>query len=221
MDGPLDVVLFDFGDTLAQEPFCVQAPPGCSDWREHVLAAYAEEGLAARWCAGETGFDAVVARVAARCALPLEATRAAMQHDWRHLRWNERTAAFARELGRAGRAALVTVNPEAFLTCIVPHHDLDRDFGVIVGSWEERTNDKVRLCERALERLGAPQRSAVLLVDNDARNVEAWQAAGGEGHWYRGDAAFAVEIPALRARLARGAGPSCAGWGRPGQHSTF
>lgn len=202
MDKGIRHVLFDFGDTLAREPFCVIAPAGVPDWEARVLATYDEDGLCDRWCAGDVGFAEVVARVAARCGLDEATTRAAMEHDWRNLRLNEVVFGFARELGGAGRAAVVTVNPDAFTELIAPHYGVDRDFPVVVASWQERNNDKTALCEIALERFGAPgELATALLVDNRADNVEAFRSRGGEAYLFTDDAAFARDLPLLRARL--------------------
>ena len=64
MNAPIRHVLFDFGDTLVREPFCMTAPPGVPDWENLVLAVYAEDGFCDRWCAGEIGSDQVIARIA-------------------------------------------------------------------------------------------------------------------------------------------------------------
>jgi FMN phosphatase YigB (HAD superfamily) len=203
MPAPIRHVLFDFGDTLAREPFCTLPPPGVPDWEAAVLATYDADGLIDRWCAAEVTFDDVVERVAVRCGMTPADARSAMEHDWRNLRLNERTLAFARDLGRSRRAAIVTVNPDIFTTVITPHYGLDRDFPVIVTSWEERLLDKTELCALALDRLGAAGAfETALLVDNRADNVAAFRARGGQALLFEDDASFARAEPALRARLA-------------------
>jgi FMN phosphatase YigB (HAD superfamily) len=202
MDAPLRHFLFDFGDTLAREPFCVRPPPGVPDWERRVLEVYAEPGLSDRWHLDDADFDEVAARVGKRCRLHPEAARAAMLRDWKRLRLNRKALAFAREQGAAGRAAIVTVNPRIFSEIIAPHYGLDRDFRVIVTSWQERTLDKAALCAVALERLGAPGAFATaLLVDNREDNCAAFRARGGQAHRFTGDAAFARDLPVLRARI--------------------
>jgi FMN phosphatase YigB (HAD superfamily) len=200
---PIRHVLFDFGDTLAREPFCVIAPTGARDWEASVLATYAEEGLLDRWQVGSMEFSEVVVRVAARCGLDPERTRAAMLHDWRNLRFNPTVLDFARQLGRAGRAAIVTVNPAIFSEFIVPYYGFDQDFRVIVTSWEERELEKATLCEIGLRRLGADGAlESALLVDNRADCVDSFRARGGQAYLFKDDATFAYDLPGLRTRLA-------------------
>jgi hypothetical protein len=126
-----------------------------------------------------------------------------MEHDWRNLRVNRSMFDFACELGRARRAAIVTVNPRIFSEVIAPHLRLDRLFPVIVTSWQERIADKAALCGIALERLGAPGAYATaLLVDNRADCVAAFRARGGQAYQFSDDAAFARDLPGLRSQLA-------------------
>jgi hypothetical protein len=168
-----------------------------------VLDVYEEDGLIESWCLDAMTFDDVAARIALRVGTDAASARAAMEADCARLEICETTMAFARELGRAGRAAIVTINPDVFSDHIVPAYALDRDFPVIVTSWEEKTLDKVALCEIALAALGAPDDVAsALLVDNDAENVAAFEARGGQGYVFTDDATFAMDLPGLRARLA-------------------
>ncbi|MHC4821302.1 MAG: hypothetical protein ACYTDX_06245, partial [Planctomycetota bacterium] len=122
--------------------------------------------------------------------------------DCRRLRENHTALDFARERGRRGRAAIVTVNPDLFSSTIVPAMGLDRDFPVIVTSWQERTLDKVELCRIALERLSdRPSIGTALLVDNDATNVSAFVEQGGQGYRFTTDRALARDLDHLRDRL--------------------
>lgn len=202
MPAPVRFALFDFGDTLVREPFCVVPPDGVPDWERLVLETYEADGLCDRWCAGEVGFDGVVSRVAERCAISVDITRAAMLHDWRNLRQNQSVLRFARELGSVGRAAIVTVNPDIFTDVIAPHLALDSDFPVIVTSWEEREMDKTALCEIALERLGAPGAvESALLIDNREDNVRDFRARGGHGYLFVDDGTFEQDGPRLEELL--------------------
>jgi hypothetical protein len=94
--------------------------------------------------------------------------------------------------------ALVTVNPDLFLNRIVPEYGLEKIFDVTVASFAEGTTDKVRLCERALDRLGfCGHRRNALLIDNREDLVNAWEAGGGTGYWYRDDTTFKADLAKL------------------------
>jgi phosphoglycolate phosphatase-like HAD superfamily hydrolase len=94
--------------------------------------------------------------------------------------------------------ALVTVNPDLFVSRVVPAHGLAEVFEVIVVSCVEGTADKVRLCEEALDRLGFDgDRRDALLIDNRADLVDAWRSSGGSAYCYRDDAGFDAVLPDL------------------------
>jgi hypothetical protein len=203
MPPPLRHVLFDFGDTLARQPFFVNPPPGVVAWADAVLATYEEDGFIDRWCLGEVTLADVAQRVAARAGTTAAAARDAMEADCGRLRLNENVVAFAREMGRVGRAAVVTVNPDVFTDQMVPALRLDRDFPVIVASWKEGTLDKVALCETALVALGRSATvESTLLVDNDPASVVRWWGRGGQGYHFTDDDVFAADLADLRADLA-------------------
>jgi hypothetical protein len=91
--------------------------------------------------------------------------------------------------------ALVTVNPDAFSSLVVPSYDLAQRFKPIVTSWEERTLDKGELAARALELLGLDLRpSEALLVDNKSPNVDAWESRGGRGYVFRNEKTFVADL---------------------------
>ena len=77
--------------------------------------------------------------------------------------------------------AIVTVNPDLFTRFVVPNYALDTVFDTIVTSWQEGTEDKARLCEIALERLGGSDPAEALLIDNIEANVDAWRATRRSG----------------------------------------
>lgn len=94
--------------------------------------------------------------------------------------------------------ALVSVNPDLFLKRIVPEYGLEEIFDVIVASCAEGTTDKVRLCERAVDRLGfRGHRRDALLIDNREDVVQTWETSGGTGYWYRDDASIEADLREL------------------------
>ena len=93
--------------------------------------------------------------------------------------------------------AIVTVNPDLFTRFVAPNYALDTVFDTIVTSWQERTEDKARLCEIALERLGGSDRATALLIDNIEANVDAWRARGGQAFLFVSDEEFRRDVPRL------------------------
>lgn len=183
--------LFDFGDTLVKEPFCRRAPPEVPNWVQHVLRIYDADPIFDRWMLGLATHAQVAEVIAAETPLDGEAVRLWMEAEFRKLDRNEAVWEFARALGVAGRAAIVTINPDAFTTIIEPHYRLDRDYPVRVTSWQEGTADKVELCLVALQQLGDPDGVArAVLIDNRAENVAAFRSIGGAGYLFTTDDAF-------------------------------
>jgi phosphoglycolate phosphatase-like HAD superfamily hydrolase len=188
------VLLWDFGDTLVDERWMLRPPEGCPAWANawaEVMGHYAAE-----WDVGAVSWAQVTVALAERTGLTVEAVAAHARRCCRDLAFNP--AAWRVANDRRLPQAIVTVNPDLFTDHVVPAHDLARVFDVIVASWTEGTTDKPELCDIALRRLGfGGARSEALLIDNRADLVEAWRDRGGAGYWYRGDAQFERDLPAL------------------------
>ena len=190
--GDIDVVLWDFGDTLVDERWCWPCPPGVPGWTDAWRAFGATE-LCARWGRGEASMGDVAAHLADEAGMSGPEVVTHLERRFRDLTFHRRTWKIAR--AREHRQAIVTVNPVEFRD-IVATYDLDRVFDVIVNSGEEHTDDKADLCDRALARVGVNERARSLLVDNIESNVVSWRSRGGLAYWYRGDHAFADDLTA-------------------------
>jgi len=200
---PLACVLWDFGDTLADERWMLEAPAGVTDWAR-VWTEVAGTELADRWNRGEISDREIVRAVAARLSLDEQAVRSHTRWCCSRIRFFELPWAVARRSSLP--RALVTVNPDGFSDFVVPRYRLDEIFDAIVTSWEERTLDKGEMCLTALRRLGggiAPREA--LLVDNKLHNIEAWAARGGRGYLFRGEAQFRSDLGGELRDLARSA----------------
>lgn len=191
----LEWALFDFGDTLVREPFCTSPPPEIPDWVERILHVYDTDPITERWMLGQATHAEIAQVIAAGTPLDRAAVVGLMEAEFRDLDLNPGTWECGQALGRAGRAAIVTVNPDVFTTVIEPHYRLDQDYPVRVTSWEEGTVDKSALCRIALERLGdAHGLERAILIDNRRDNVEAFRAIGGAGYLFSTDAAFVRDL---------------------------
>lgn len=190
----ISVLLWDFGDTLADERWMRRAPAGCPAWEASWVAVMAD--LADGWDTGEVTSAEVFAAMAERTGMSRREVADHARECCRRIELRRAAWRYARERRRP--QALVTVNPDLFLDHVVPLHVLTEVFDVIVVSAAERSADKVALCETALHRLGfRGDRSEALLVDNRADLVQAWEATGGTGYLVRNDDELGRDLPRL------------------------
>jgi FMN phosphatase YigB (HAD superfamily) len=188
------VLLWDFGNTLADERWAWPGPPGVVGW-EAAYRAFGASELADRWNAGLAATTEVAAVFAAGLDCSPETAN-------RYLHACCRSISFFPTAWRAARQhavtqALVTTNPDLFRSEIVATYCLDRSFDVIVISADEQTTDKTELCEIALRRLDPTLRPASsVLIDNLAHNVHGWKQRGGHGYVVVDDATFARDLAA-------------------------
>jgi FMN phosphatase YigB (HAD superfamily) len=187
-------LLWDFGDTLVDQRWMWPSPEGVPGWtaRWHALA---ESDLETRWNVGEATIEDVAAAFAPDLGCKPDVLVAHMEQRCGDVQFFEQAWAAAR--AHTLPQAIVTVNPDVFSRFVVPKYELESVFDLIVTSWEERTVEKARLCEAALERLGGSDPREALLIDNIAENVDAWRALGGQAYLFVGDEQFAADVDRL------------------------
>jgi hypothetical protein len=186
------VVLWDFGDTLVDERWMRRCPETCPTWETAWIAVMNE--LADRWNVGAVSFKEVSAALADAAAMTLPEVEAHARACCAQLSLHSNAWELARQ--RRTPQAIVTVNPDLFADFIVPTYRLSEMFDQIVISFAEQTDDKVALCDIALERLGyRGARDHALLIDNRPDLVDAWRDSGGAGYWFEGDDQFGRDAP--------------------------
>jgi phosphoglycolate phosphatase-like HAD superfamily hydrolase len=195
-------VLWDFGDTLADERWMRRCPRGRPDWDEAWALTMAD--LADDWNVGAVGSPTVFEALADRTGLSKSEVETHARECCERITFHSTAWRVARE--RRLPQGLVTVNPDLFADFVVPLHALADVFDVIVVSFEERTADKPTLCDTALDRLGyTGSRSSALLIDNRIDLVEAWRGVGGAAYCFQSDRQFSQDVPSLFSG-ARGGG---------------
>jgi FMN phosphatase YigB (HAD superfamily) len=188
------VVLWDFGDTLVDERWMRRCPETCPAWESAWVSVMDE--LADRWNVGDASSSDVFEALADATSMTTAEVAAHARHCCTRLTVHRNAWKLARQ--RRWPQAIVTVNPDLFADLVVPAYDLARTFDVVVTSFSERTDDKVALCEIALDRLRyTGDRSQALLIDNRLDLVEAWQRSGGAGYWFESDDQFGRDAVAL------------------------
>ncbi len=187
-------LLWDFGDTLADQRWMWPSPVGLPGWTAR-FKAFIDSELDEQWLRGETSTEELAAIFAADLETTADALTAHIEQRCRDVQFYEHAWAAAR--ARRRPQAIVTLNPDLFSSLIVPYYSLDAVFDEIVTSWEEATLDKAQLCRIALARLGGDDPAEALLIDNVEANVDAWRALGGAAYLFRGDAEFLADAPQL------------------------
>lgn len=184
----IDLVCWDFGDTLVDETFMRLAPDGIPQWPqayEQVLADRSE--WLAGWDLGRGSINDLVAPLAER--LPMTETQVAahLRRVWHRIVWFPDARHWIERLDGRVDQAVVTVNPHEFAG-IATACGLDQMIDVLITSAELATLSKVAMAERAREVLGlAPGLSTTILIDNRADNIAEFEAAGGQVIHYRPD----------------------------------
>lgn len=195
MGDSIDLVCWDWGDTLVDELFMQIAPAGCAEWTEvYAQVSIDHSELFDEMFSGRESMNALVEILHSR--LPSLGRRAIARHIravWHQIVWFPETRAWVERLRNADVVqAIVTVNPHEFhgmaVTCGV---DLLVD--VIVTSAELADFSKPVMAKRARELLGlSPGLGSTLLIDNKHHNTAAFVEAGGQAIHYT-PATFARE----------------------------
>ncbi len=201
-------VLWDFGDTLADERWLLAAPDDLPNWTQAWLDVV-KGGLAAPWALGKIGLRDVAGEVGRRLCIPVEDVVEHAQSRCTQVRFFERPLEVARRSSLP--QAIVTVNPDIFSEYLVPYYKLDEIFDAIVTSWQEGTADKGELGLIALQRIAGQIRPReTLLIENKRKNVDAWRSKGGQAYLFSGEEQFDLDLRSTLAELAATAGMAAA-----------
>jgi len=177
----LDLICWDFGDTLVDEQFMRIPPAGVPEWMavyERVVEARFD--WVGEWMLGRAALNDLVEPLSAELSMTRAEISRHLRAVWNEIEWYPEVRAWVERLNRVVPQAILTVNPWEFegiaVACgLVPSVD------VIVTSAELQTLSKVPMAERARELLGlAPGLGTTLLIDNKAANVDEFAAAGGQ-----------------------------------------
>jgi hypothetical protein len=185
------VLLWDFGDTLADERWMLRAPSRFPGWPAawaDVMADHAD-----RWNAGSASGAEIFDALAQRTGMTLREVEAHARECCQRIQFHPNAWRVASE--HRLPQALVTVNPDLFEQYVLHVHGLPAVFDAVVMSFAEGTNDKTALCDIALRRLDHDgDRASALLIDNRLDLVEAWRSAGGTGYRFTNDEEFGRDL---------------------------
>jgi len=192
----IQAVLWDFGDTLADERWMLAPLDGARGWPEAYRQVLDGNALADRWNIGSATAADVAEEFGRALGVPAGRVLEHMRACCRNVALYPDVMALAARL--EAPQAIVTINPDIFSEVVVPAYDLTARFATIVTSWEERTLSKADLCDIAMSRLpGAVDREACFLIDNRIENVIEWRARGGAAWHFQDCGGLADHLSAL------------------------
>ncbi len=192
----VECVLWDFGDTLADESWMTNAPAQLSNWTGIYKQLIWEGQLGTDWNLGRVGIEEVASHFAELLSTDAEYIVEHMKRRCEDVTFFDHVMKAVQSCGLP--QAIVTINPDIFSKQVVPNYQLNQLVETIVTSWEEKTLAKSDLCDIALRRLGSvSNRNGALLIDNRIENIESWRARGGSAYHFIGNEAFASEPPDL------------------------
>jgi len=192
----IQAVLWDFGDTLADETWMLAPLPGAADWPAAYGRILGGGDLADRWNLGLATVADVADELAAGLGVPSVRVLMHMRRCCGEVAFYPEVMKLVAELDLP--QAIVTINCDIFSEIVVPTYALADRFETIVASWEEATLSKADLCDIAMSRLpGALDRASCLLIDNKLENVLEWRGRGGMAWHFQGSAPRAAHLSRL------------------------
>lgn len=181
----IDLVCWDFGDTLVHERFMRICPPGVPEW-EQVYDRYFVEHpeFEAQWMVGDAVINEMIPWLATETGMTPAAVSRHLRHVWTRIEWFESSRHWIERLDGRLLQAVVTVNPFEF-SGISTGCGLDPLVDVIVTSADLGREEKSVMAIEARRLLGLePGLGSSLLIDNKQHNVDEFRAAGGHAIFF-------------------------------------
>jgi FMN phosphatase YigB (HAD superfamily) len=189
-------IVFDFANTLYSGLYFNVPPRGCENWRElfntYVFDKFDKNVIETKVMNGELGTEGIARIISGHVALDTESVVKLMEKGCKDLEFNPAILDFAIEQKNKGIAtALVSVNMDIFTKTVVPSHDMEDIFDVIVNSFDYKETKKGILWDIAFSKLGnGITFSNSLLIDDGTDNVKLFKELGGYAYQYRDDKSF-------------------------------
>ena len=114
---PIKLILWDFGDTLADEGWMLTPMAGAPDWQRLYSERVGSTALGQLWNTGAISTDEVAAELASALEVEIDVVIAHMLACSRQVRFFSKVIAFVEEC--VAPQAIVTVNPDIFTKILV------------------------------------------------------------------------------------------------------
>lgn len=192
MANKVECILWDFGDTLADERLMWPSPDNALQWTE-IWKNSEELGILNPWMKGEINLNQAAESFAQLLPISKDEVISHMKDRCKDIFFFPKTWEFVTSCGLP--QAIVTINPDIFDDWIVPNYNLGKYFNPIIASYELKTLSKAKICLEALKQFSTEiNPSSALLIDNKEENIKEWAECGGAGYLYKDDNTFHRDI---------------------------
>lgn len=175
-------VVFDYGLTLSSDFYFKVVPPEYPNWQSIIEESiFSEPEIVNQWMQAKLTITDIAGIISRYVDLELKHIVSIMEEGCKNLHFNQAVWDFAQAQRRQGRkTALVTANMDVFSTVVVPAHNLDQMFDVIINSFDYQELNKEILWPIAFKKLGEGiGYSNSLLIEDGIKNIEKFRERGG------------------------------------------
>ena len=185
-------VIFDFDGTLCFGRYFEPLGPDSLDAIGALIFGDSSAQWADLWMKGDLTCQHVASYLSEHLPESKEDIMSALRQGCSSMMFNPVVHGFALEQREAGRkTALVTANMDVFYEVVVPAHELDSVFDLVLNTSDHRTLDKSILWRKALGAFDPEFSFATsVLIDDSPRMISLFRSLGGHAYQYEGDPAF-------------------------------
>jgi hypothetical protein len=192
---PADIkcIVFDFGFTLSSDLYFKVTPPEYPHWRNLIQKhVFDEPHIVEQWMVGNLTIVDIAGIISRYINMDVASIVETMEKGCQCLNFNQAVWNFALAQKYAGRkTALVTANMDVFTKIVVPCHQLNEVFDVIVNTFDYRELRKERLWPIAFRHLGNNiYYENSLLIEDGVSEPAKFRKLGGYAYQYSTDKLF-------------------------------
>lgn len=196
-----EAVLYDFGNTLADEFYFSFPPPNHKEFteviRKNIYDVYyadpSADNLLNQWMIGKISKNEIAKYLAEKSKFSEGQILNNLEYCCKNLKIFGKAMTFAKETTKNTKTAIVTINADIFSETIVPNYKLDESFTKILNSCQHQTLNKLELCKTALKELGDIPIEKSILIDNTNDNCEEFKQAGGSSYLFTDQKQFLLD----------------------------
>lgn len=188
----INTVIFDFAGTLCSERYFRPLGPAALDAIAQLVFGDNAKTWAEPWMRGDLASRDVADYLSQHLPFSADVVLTALREGCSRMTFNVAVHDFACRQRQAGRrTALVTANMDVFTETVVPAHDLDGLFDIVLNTADYGTLDKGVLWRAAFDAFGqGHDYASALLIEDRPERVADFRSLGGHAYRYEDDVAF-------------------------------